>query len=108
WLRACKAPVWKVNAVAYKTPGCTPVGAWWAAPVGGMIYPCSTATANANTTTAMVVWITSTKVRRSTRSATTPASGPMTRNGKDSMPAAILTQKCECEIADTSQGMVDG
>ena len=55
--------VQETSTIGYKTPGCTSVGAWWAAPVGGMIYPCSTATANVNTTTAMVVWITSTKVR---------------------------------------------
>src|SRR6266446_2435018 len=107
WIMACKAPVRKVNAMAYKTPGWTPVAALGLVPAGGMTAPRSTATAKTNTTSARAVWITKTTFRRSTRSARTPASGPMKRKGKDRMPAAMPTHQGECDISHTSQGMVN-
>src|SRR4029453_14817369 len=56
WIVAGKAPVRKVNAMAYTTPGWTPVEALGLVPACGMTAPRSTAIAKANTTSVRAVW----------------------------------------------------
>src|SRR2546427_213518 len=90
-----------------RPPGGARLGAWCMRPPSGITYPSSTATAKATTTPARAVWIPNTNFRRSTRSARTPARGPMKRKGKDRIPAAMPTHKGECDISHTSQGMVN-
>ena len=94
WIRVCNTPVMHVNSMAYTMPS-LPV-----------TYPACMPMAKANTTTASADCTTRTSLRRSTRSARTPARGPMKRNGKDRIPPATPTQKGECEICQTTQGTV--
>ena len=69
-------------------------------------YPRWIAAANPSTTTAMADCTTSTILRRSMRSASTPAIGPITRKGMERDPAAMPTRKGELEISHTSHGIV--